>query len=165
MMASSTDRIEKRIVLRAPVDRVWRAISDAKEFGRWFGVQFDGPFVAGTRLVGRIRPTEVDPDVAKLQEEHRDKPFEWTIERIEPTKHMSFRWHPFAVDPNHDYSAEPTTLIVFELEKVQGGTQLTITESGFDGIPLARRAEAFAANSEGWSHQMNLIEKYLAVAA
>jgi|SRR5882672_797849 len=164
-MISSTDRIEKRIVLRATRDRVWHAVSDAKEFGSWFGVDFDGPFVAGTKLTGRIRPTKVDPAVAKLQEEHRGKPFEWTIERIEPMQHVSFRWHPFAVDPGYDYSKEPTTLIVFELEEVPGGTELKITESGFDRIPLERRAKAFAANGEGWSHQAKLIEKYLAGGA
>lgn len=164
-MSSRMDRIEKRIVLRAPVDRVWRAISDAKEFGAWFGVEFEGQFVAGARLVGRIRPTQADPEVAKLQEVHRDKRFEWTIERIEPMRHMSFRWHPFAVDPGYDYSKEPTTLIVFEIEAVPGGTRLTIVESGFDRIPLERRAEAFAANSDGWSHQIDLIQKYLAVTA
>lgn len=164
-MTSTTDSIEKRVVLRAPRERVWRAISDAKEFGSWFGVDFDSPFATETRLTGRIRPTEVDPSVAKLQEEHRGKPFEWTVERIEPMRHISFRWHPFAIEPGYDYSTEPTTLIVFELEEVPGGTELRITESGFDRIPLARRAKAFAANSEGWSHQAKLIEKYLAAAA
>ena len=164
-MSSTTDRIEKRVVLSATRERVWRAISDAKEFGTWFGAEFDGAFVAGARLVARIQPTQVDPEVAKLQEAHRGRGFEWTVERVEPMRHMSFRWHPFAIEPGYDYSKEPTTLIVFELEDVSGGTQLTITESGFDRIPLERRAKAFAGNSSGWSHQMNLIEKYLAAAA
>ena len=162
-MSASTDRIEKRIVLRAPQAKVWRAVSDAKEFGMWFGVEFDGPFVAGARLSGKIRPTKVDPEVAKLQEPHDGKPVEWTIERIDPIKHMAFRWHPFAIEPNHDYSKEPTTLITFDLAPVAGGTQLTIVESGFDRIPLERRAKAFTANEGGWTHQLKLIEKYLAM--
>ncbi|HEX3771252.1 MAG TPA: SRPBCC family protein [Polyangiaceae bacterium] len=164
-MTSSTDRIEKRIVLRAPRERVWRAISDAREFGTWFGVDFDGPFVAGQPLAGKIVPTQVDPEVAKLQAPHAGTPFAWTVDRIEPMDRLSFRWHPFAIEKGHDYSQEPTTLIVFELADVPGGTQLTITESGFDQIPVARRAKAFEANEGGWAHQTKLLEKYLAIAA
>jgi uncharacterized protein YndB with AHSA1/START domain len=162
-MTTTTDRIEKRIVLRAPRERVWRAISDAREFGSWFGVEFDAPFAAGARLTGRIVPTTVDPDVAKLQEPHKGKPFEFVVESIEPMRRMAFRWHPFAIEPGVDYSTEPSTLIVFELEEAAGGTQLTITESGFDRIPIERRAKAFAANDAGWSHQAELIRKYLAL--
>jgi uncharacterized protein YndB with AHSA1/START domain len=162
---SNTDRIEKRVVLRAPRERVWRAVADAKEFGTWFGVLFDGAFEAGKHLTGKIAPTKVDPEVAKLQEPYVGKPFEWTVEAIEPMHRLSFRWHPFAVESGRDYSKEPTTLIVFELEDVAGGTQLTITESGFDGLPLERRAKAFEANSGGWDHQARLIEKYLALHA
>lgn len=158
---SSSDRIEKKIVLRAPLSRVWSAISDAQRFGAWFGVEFDAPFVAGAAMVGRITPTQVDPEVAKLQEPHAGKPFNCVIERIEPMKLFSFRWRPFAIDPKHDYSKEPMTLVAFELSEVAEGTELRITESGFDGIPLARRAEAFAANDGGWAHQAKLIEKYL----
>jgi uncharacterized protein YndB with AHSA1/START domain len=158
----TTDRIEKKVVLKAPMDRVWRAISDAKEFGSWFGMAFEGPFVQGKPLKGRIVPTTVDAEVAKLQKPHEGKAFEITIDRIEPMRKLSFRWHPFAIDPSVDYSKEPTTLITFELEKVSGGTQLTITESGFDKIPLARRAEAFKANEGGWEKQTQLIAKYLA---
>lgn len=158
-----TDRIEKKILLRAPRARVWRAISDAGEFGAWFGVAFDGPFVAGARLTGRITPTRVDPDVAKLQEPHAGKPFEIVVDTIEPMRRFAFRWHPYAIDPAVDYSREPMTLVTFALEDVADGTLLTITESGFDGIPLARRAQAFRANDGGWSHQAALIEKYLAL--
>ena len=111
----SQDRIEKRIVLRAPLDRVWRAVSDAEQFGSWFGVAFDNRFEEGTRLTGKIVPTTVDPEVAKLQEPHRGKPFEFTVERIEPPHRISFRWHPYAIKPGVDYSKEPTTLIVFGL--------------------------------------------------
>jgi uncharacterized protein YndB with AHSA1/START domain len=157
----SQDRIEKRIVLRAPLDRVWRAVSDAEQFGSWFGVAFDNRFEEGTRLTGKIVPTTVDPEVAKLQEPHRGKPFEFTVERIEPPHRISFRWHPYAIKPGVDYSKEPMTTIVFELEEVAEGVLLTISESGFDRIPLARRAEAFKANEGGWEHQTRLLEKYL----
>lgn len=155
------DRIEKRIVLRSPRERVWSAISEAKQFGSWFGVEFDGEFAAGTRLTGRIVPTKVDPEVAKLQQPYIGFPFELHIERIEPMSLFSFRWHPSAVDRNTDYSAKPMTLVEFRLEEVAQGTLLTITESGFDHIPLERRAKAFTSNEGGWKHQLKLIEKYL----
>jgi uncharacterized protein YndB with AHSA1/START domain len=164
-MEANTDRIEKRILLRAPLERVWRAVSDARQFGAWFGVAFDGPFAPGARMTGTIVPTKVDEEVAKLQKPHEGRAFEVTVDRIEPGRLFSFRWHPFAVDPSVDYSSEPTTLVVFELEEVAGGTSLTITESGFDRIPLARRAQAFTANEGGWTHQTKLIEKYLSHAA
>jgi len=156
-----SDRIEKQVVLKASRERVWHAISYAQQFGAWFGVAFDGPFVAGTHLTGKMVPTQVDAEVAKRQEPYRDRPFAWTVDRIEPMQTISFRWHPFALDPAVDYSSEPMTLIVMQLEEVAGGTQLTITESGFDQIPLARRAQAFAANSGGWDAQARLIAKYL----
>jgi uncharacterized protein YndB with AHSA1/START domain len=158
----STDRIEKRILLRAPRERVWRAISDAKEFGSWFGVAFDGPFTQGARLTGKITPTTVDAEVAKMQEPYAGKAFDFTVERIEPMQRISFRWHPYAVEPGVDYSKEPTTLIEFELAEAAGGILLKISESGFDQIPLARRAKAFKANEGGWEIQTHLIEKYLA---
>jgi len=156
----NTDRIEKQIVLRAPIARVWDAVSDSKAFGSWFGAAFEGPFAAGARLAGKIVPTSVDPEVAKLQ-----KPFEFWVDKIEPMRRISFRWHPYAVDSSVDYSSEPTTLIVFDLEEVPDGTRLTITESGFDKIPLERRAAALKANDGGWEHQSKLIEKYLAMHA
>jgi len=160
----NTDRIEKRIVLRAPLERVWRAISDAGQFGSWFGVAFDGPFAAGARLTGKIVPTTVDAEVAKQQKPYAGMAFEFFVERIEPMRTIEFRWHPFAVEPGVDYSSEPTTRIVFELQPVSDGVLLTVTESGFDQIPLARRAKAFTANDGGWAMQMKLIEKYLANA-
>lgn len=158
---STPDRIEKQIVLRAPLDRVWRAISQADEFGAWFGVRFDGPFAAGAALTGRITPTTVDPEVAKLQAPHEGTPFAIVIERIEPPRLFSFRWHPYAVDPAHDYGAEPMTLVEFSLSPVASGTRLVVTESGFDHIPLARRAAAFTANEDGWTHQCRLIDLYV----
>jgi uncharacterized protein YndB with AHSA1/START domain len=157
----NTDRIEKRVVLNAPLERVWRAISDSHRFGIWFGVEFDGPFVAGARITGKIVPTKVDPEIARMQEPHAGTAFEVVIERIEPMQLFSLRWHPYAVDLETDYSAEPTTLVVFELEEVDGGTRLTLSESGFDRIPLARRAEAFESNQQGWEAQAKLIAKYL----
>jgi uncharacterized protein YndB with AHSA1/START domain len=160
-MTSSTDRIEKQVVLKAPRERVWRAVSDAKQFGTWFGVEFEAPFVAGAHLVGRIVPTKVDPEVAKMQEPHAGATFEWTVDAIEPMQRIAFRWHPFAIEPGYDYSSEPTTLVVFELAEVPGGTHLTITETGFDKIPLARRAKAFAANEGGWAKQVELIAKFV----
>jgi uncharacterized protein YndB with AHSA1/START domain len=162
---SHDDRIEKKVVLRAPPDRVWKAVSDSKEFGSWFGVEFDGPFVAGARMVGRIVPTKVDPAVAATQEPYRGNLFEITIERIEAPRLLSFRWHPFAVELGVDYSKEPTTLIVFELSNGPEGTVLTVTESGFDAIPIERRAKAFRANEGGWAAQMGLIRKYLEQAS
>ncbi|HMG53768.1 MAG TPA: SRPBCC family protein [Kofleriaceae bacterium] len=162
---SNTDRIEKKVLLRAPRERVWRAISDAKQFGTWFGVEFDGPFVAGQRITGKMTPTKVDPEVARMQEPYAGMAFDYTVDRIEPMTLFSFRWHPFAIDPKVDYSKEPATLVVFELEEVTGGTQLTITESGFDRIPLERRAKAFAANEGGWQKQTELLAKYLEGAA
>jgi uncharacterized protein YndB with AHSA1/START domain len=159
---SPTDRIEKKVLLRAPCLKVWDAISDARQFGSWFGVRFDGAFAAGARLTGRITPTSVDSEIAKMQEPYAGKPFECVVDRIEPPRLFSFRWHPYAVDAGTDYSQEPMTLVVFALEEVPGGTLLTITESGFDQIPLARRAEAFQSNQQGWAAQAMLIEKYLA---
>jgi uncharacterized protein YndB with AHSA1/START domain len=165
MSASSTDRIEKRVLLRAPRTRVWHALTDAQEFGTWFGVKFDGPFMPGSPLRGVIVPTSVDAEVAKAQRPYEGRPFEITVDRIEPEKRFSFRWHPFAVEPGVDYSGEPTTLIEFALEDVPNGIMLTVTESGFDHIPLARRAKAFTANEGGWTMVMTLVEKHLAQAA
>jgi 2-polyprenyl-6-methoxyphenol hydroxylase-like FAD-dependent oxidoreductase/uncharacterized protein YndB with AHSA1/START domain len=156
------DRIEKTILLRAPLARLWRAISDPKEFGAWFGVELDGDFAPGARVPARIVPTQVDPAVAKAQEPYRGFSFEIAIERVEPMRLLSFRWHPYAIERGVDYSSEPTTLVTFELEEAADGTRLAITESGFERIPLARRAKAFAANEGGWQAQTRLVEKYLA---
>ena len=153
MTVDITDRIEKQIMLRAPRSRVWRALADAGEFGRWFGVELAGPIAPGARLRGRV-----------TYPGYEHVPFEITIERVEPERLLSWRWHPNNVDPDVDYSAEPTTLVVFELDDVDGATQLTVVESGFDGIPLARRAEAYRGNEEGWTGQMLAIERHVAGA-
>ena len=158
----SRDRIEKHILLHAPLGRVWAAVSDATAFGTWFGVAFDEPFAQGKRLTGKIVPTKMDEKIAKMQEPYAGKAFEWTVERIEPMKRILFRWHPYAIEEGVDYSKEPTTLIEFVLEEVPGGILLKITESGFDQIPLHRRAKAFKANEGGWEMQTRLVEKYLA---
>jgi uncharacterized protein YndB with AHSA1/START domain len=159
----TADRIEKNVTLRAPRERVWSALTDAKQFGAWFGVELDGPFVAGHRVTGRIVPTQVDPETAKLQEPYRGLEVEWEIESVEPMRVFSFRWHPFAIERGVDYRSEPTTLVTFELGDATGGTSLKITESGFDQIPLERRAKAFAANEGGWAKQTELIARYLAL--
>ena len=156
-----TDRIEKKILLRAPRKRVWRALADSTEFGTWFGMRFNGPFEPGAVMRGVIVPTTVDAEVAKAQKSHEGTPFEITIEQMEPERLFSFRWHPGAIDPTVDYSLEPTTLVEFTLEETPEGVLLTLTESGFDRIPLARRAKAFASNEGGWSMMMGVIEKYV----
>jgi uncharacterized protein YndB with AHSA1/START domain len=155
------DRIEKSVLLRAPRKRVWRALTDSTEFGYWFGMKFDGPFAPGGRALGRIVTTKVNAEVAKLQKEHEGVPFDISIEQMEPERLFSFRWHPFAVDRAVDYASEPTTLVTFTLEEVPEGVRLTVTESGFENIPLARRAAAFTANEGGWRIMVKVIEEYI----
>jgi uncharacterized protein YndB with AHSA1/START domain len=151
-MNTSTDRIERNIRLKAPRSRVWRALSDAAEFGAWFGVDFGGKaFVAGKPVQGKVTYPGYEHVVMEVQ-----------IERMEPERLLSWRWHPAAIDPSVDYSDEPTTLVVFELTDVDGGTLLTVVESGLDKIPLARRATVFRLNSSGWDEQMRNIEKHVA---
>ena len=154
MSVTSTDRIEKNVVLRAPRARVWQALTDSEAFGQWFGVEFAGPFPPGGRVSGRI----THPGYEHL-------PFEMTIERMEPERLFAWRWHPNAVEAGVDYSTEPTTLVSFELADVAEGTRLTVVESGFDGIPLPRRAAAYRGNDEGWTQQMVAIERYLGGSA
>lgn len=163
-MASSTDRIEKKVVFRAPIARVWAAIADSGRFGSWFGVKFEEPFEQGKLLSGKLVPTTVDPETAKRQEKFAGTRFEFVISRITPMSYFSFRWHPYAVERGIDYSKEPTTLVEFALEETACGTQLTISESGFDRIPAERRAIAFARNQEGWTAQARLIEKYVGLS-
>jgi uncharacterized protein YndB with AHSA1/START domain len=158
-----SDQIQKVTVLKAPRERVWKAVSEAKQFGAWFGVDFDGEFKPGAQMVGKMRPTQADAEVAKRQEAYAGRKFEFWVEAIEPMDRITFRWHPYAIQPDVDYSNEPKTTIVFQLEDAPGGngTKLTITESGFDQIPLHRRAEAFKMNTGGWEAQAKLIEKYV----
>ncbi len=154
-VAVTTDRIEKRIVLRAPRARVWQALSNAEQFGSWFGVDFRGvSFAPGATVRGSI----TYPGYEYLT-------MEIAIERMEPERLFSYRWHPNAVDPKADYSREPTTLVVFELQETPEGTLLTVVESGFDQIPLHRRAEAWRSNDHGWAEQVTRIDKYVSHTA
>jgi uncharacterized protein YndB with AHSA1/START domain len=158
----NANSMEKKVLLHAPLSRVWRALSRSAEFGSWFGVRFDGAFTAGAYMRGVIVPTTVNADVAAAQKPYEGHPFEVSIEKMEPERLFSFRWHPFAVEPDFDYSAEPTTLVEFVLEQKADVVLLTVTESGFDQIPLERRARAFTANEGGWGMVVNLIGEYLA---
>ncbi|HZR22325.1 MAG TPA: SRPBCC family protein [Vicinamibacterales bacterium] len=163
MMTDDTpDRIEKQIDLKAPLATVWAALTDHVQFGRWFGVRVGQPFTPGATIRCAITPTTVDATVAAAQKPHEGKTFDIYVERIEPTRLFSFRWHPYAIDEGRDYSREPTTLVEFTLEEVAGGVRLRVTESGFSGIPADRRAQAFAMNDGGWAMQTTLIAKYLA---
>jgi uncharacterized protein YndB with AHSA1/START domain len=158
----NSERIVKTVVLAATRERVWRAISDSREFGTWFGARIDGAFEPGVRLKAAVVPTAVDADIAARQKPYDGLPFDLVVERVEPMERLSFRWHPGDANPAVDYSQEPMTLVTFELQDAPGGTRLTITESGFDQIPLRRRADAFKGNEDGWTIQLTLIQKYLA---
>lgn len=144
------NQIEKRIELKAPVARVWRALTDHTEFGEWFGVKLERPFVPGQVSHGQI----TYPGYEHLK-------LEMVVQKMEPERLFSFTWHPCAVDPQRDYSKETPTLVEFTLEKSTGGTLLIVKESGFDKIPNDRRLEAFRRNDEGWAEQMKNIEKYV----
>jgi uncharacterized protein YndB with AHSA1/START domain len=155
MGTTQTDRIEKRILLRAPRSRVWRALADAEEFGRWFGVELAGDFTAGKTLRGKVTTKGW---------EHIT--FEVFVEKVDPERLISWRWHPAPVEPEKmDYSKEPTTLVVFQLEEVSGGTMLTVVESGFDRLSPERRAQAFRLNEDGWTQQMTNVERHVAKAS
>lgn len=154
MSTKNSDRIEQKILLRLPLARVWRALTDAEEFGEWFGVKLAGAFAPGTAVKGTI-----------TEEGYEGLRFEMVIDRIEPQRLFSWRWHPYAIDPEVDYSDEPPTGVVCKLEEVADGTLLTLAETGFDAIPAARRAEAYRMHEQGWAAQMKNIERYLAKAA
>jgi uncharacterized protein YndB with AHSA1/START domain len=155
-----TDKIEKTAILKAPLAKVWNAISDSAAFGTWFGMTLEGPFVEGQTVSGAIAKTQVDDEIAKHQEPYVGVRCDLKIERIVPSKLLAFRWQPGA-DPDVGPDS-PTTLVTFELEEVPEGTRLTITESGFEALPLERRAKAFADNEGGWEAQLGLVAKYLA---
>ncbi|HEV3058419.1 MAG TPA: SRPBCC family protein [Vicinamibacterales bacterium] len=148
---TDVDRIEKKIVLRATRARIWRALTNADEFGKWFGMALEGTFAVGSSVRGRI----TTPGYEHLT-------IEMTIERMDAETRLSYRWHPNAVDPKIDYSSEPTTLVEFQLDDVADGTLLTVVESGFDRIPAGRRDEAFRRNDEGWSGQLENIRRHVA---
>jgi uncharacterized protein YndB with AHSA1/START domain len=142
--------IEKRIALNAPVSRVWRALTDYREFGEWFRVKLDDPFIPGEISTGHI----TYPGYEHLK-------WEATVQKMEPEHLFSFTWHPYAVDPKVDYSNEPATLVEFRLEPKDNATVLYLTESGFDALPKDRRFEAFRMNEDGWTEQMTNIEHHL----
>lgn len=144
------NRIEKRIELNAPVSRVWRALTDHREFGEWFRVALQGPFTPGQVSRGHM----TYPGYEHLQ-------WEAVVQKIEPERLFSFTWHPYAVDSKVDYSKETPTLVEFRLEKTETGTLLTVTESGFEKIPAHRRAEAFRMNEGGWAQQIKNIETHV----
>jgi uncharacterized protein YndB with AHSA1/START domain len=148
------NQIEKRIELKAPVSRVWRALTDHREFGQWFRVKLEGPFVAGQESRGNITYPGHEHIV-------------WTavIQKMEPERLFSFTWHPYAVDPKVNYSKETPTLVEFRLEKAGSGTLLVLTESGFDNVPAERRSEAFRRNDGGWTEQMKNIEAHVTQAS
>ena len=146
-----SNTIEKLIELKAPVSRVWRAITDHREFGEWFKVDLEGPFVPGQVARGRI----THPGYEHVT-------WQVTVKEMQPEKLFSFTWHPYAIDPDVDYSGEPPTLIEFRLEPTATGTLLVVTESGFDNIPAHRRDEAFRMDEKGWAQQVKNIESHVA---
>jgi uncharacterized protein YndB with AHSA1/START domain len=166
-----TDRIEKQVTLRAPVGRVWRAIADAEEFGRWFGFKLDGPFTEGKKMTGTFDWTIDEASLMAQQKALGLAPSRvkvpdrtatlFTIERIEPEHYFSFRWIPYGIDAEADLDHEPTTLVEFRLAPSGDGTVLTISESGFDRVPEHRRARAFGMNEGGWKAQESNLRKYV----
>src|SRR5262245_26091068 len=148
---SSTDRIEKSVLLHAPRARVWRALTNHREFGTWFRVALDGAFREGATVRGNITYPGYQHVTMEMQ-----------IVRMDPERLFSYRWHPYAIEPAVDYSAEPTTLVEFTLADEAGGTRLTVVESGFDRLPASRRTEAFRMNDGGWSEQMTNVERHVA---
>jgi len=144
------NRIEKRIELKAPVSRVWRALTDHREFGEWFRVKLDGPFVPGEISRGQI----TYPGYEHIK-------WQAVVQKMEPERLFSFTWH-HSLDADADISKEPTTLVEFRLEKIESGTLLTLTESGFENLPNDLRVEAFRRNDGGWTEQMKNIESYVA---
>jgi uncharacterized protein YndB with AHSA1/START domain len=167
----SFDRIEKRVTLRAPVSRVWQAIANPKEFGRWFGVNLEGDFVAGKPITGRFSSLPSEAAILEHQKRLGLPPSKvklpegsivfCTPERIEPEHYFSFRWIPYGIDADVDPRGEPTTLVEFRLEPVAEGTLLTILESGFDRVPAHRRERAFRMNEGGWTAQAENVRKYV----
>jgi uncharacterized protein YndB with AHSA1/START domain len=145
-----SDRIEKIIELKAPVERVWRALTDPVEFGRWFKVKLEGPFVPGELSRGRI----THPGYEHVTWEAR------TV-AMERPRLFSFSWHPYGIDPDVDYSKETPTLVEFRLQPTDAGTRLVVTESGFDKVPAHRREEAFRMNDRGWTQQVKNIQSHV----
>lgn len=144
------DRIEKTIELRAPVSRVWRALTDHNEFGAWFRVRWDGPFVLGKATRGR----STYPGFEHIQ-------FELVVTRMEPERLFSVTWGPYAVDPDDECAQDPPTVVEFTLEAIPGGTRLRLVESGYDKFPPHRRVAVFRDNEDGWNTQMENITRHV----
>lgn len=167
----SNDKIEKEVLLRAPISRVWRALADANEFGKWFGVTLTGTFVAGQTITGTFSETLDEDTMIKRQKELGVEPTGITIpinntvfctvERVEPEHYFSFRWIPYSIDADADPQNEPTTLVEFQLESEGDNTRLIITESGFSQIPDHRRQRAFRMNDNGWTEQIKNIKGHV----
>lgn len=166
----TSDRIEKRVSIRAPISRVWQAISDAREFSRWFGIQLQGEFVAGARVTGTFGGQFNEAAIMEHQKKLGLTPSRirvpeknlvfCTVERIEPPRYFSFRWIPYGIDAEADPEAEPTTLVEFFLEAAGEGTVLTVVESGFDRVPAHRRERAFRMDEAGWAAQVENIRRH-----
>lgn len=151
MNPSSTDRIEREVVIRAPRARVWRALTQPQEFGAWFGVKLDAlQFAPGQSCQGQV----THPGYEHIQ-------WKIVVERMEPQRLFSWRWHPYAIEPDVDYSGEQPTLVEFTLDDAPEGTRLKVVESGFDQVPLARRAQAYRMHNDGWTAQMENIARHV----
>ena len=149
-LPNSTDRIEKQIQLKAPLARVWSALTDYRQFGQWFGVNLEGPFASGQVARGKI-----------TYPGYEHVTMEVVVQKIEPERFFSYTWHPYAIDPKKDYSKEPSTLVEFQLEPKDDGTLLTVTETGFDKLPADRLPDAFRMNNDGWEEQLQNIQRYV----
>jgi len=149
-MTTTSDSIQREVFLKAPRSKVWKALTDSRQFGEWFGVIIEHPFTPGARVTAKV-----------THPEYKDLRFDMLIQDVLPEQRFSWRWHPNAIDRTRDYSAEPTTLVVFSLEDAPGGTRLKVTESGFDAVPAERRLDAYRGNTQGWDYQMGAIEKYV----
>src|SRR4029077_7746375 len=141
----TSDQMEEQVVLPSPRARVWRALTNAEELGAWFGANITGATItSGAHVVGHM----TIPGYEHVA-------FDIIIDEMVAERRFSWRWHPGAIDPKVDYSAEARTLVTFTLEDApNGGTLLRVVESGFDALPAARRGSAFTGNSKGWQGQL-----------
>ena len=144
------NKIEKQIEIAAPMARVWRALTDYREFGEWFQVTLENPFVVGQTVGGQL----TFPGYEHVR-------MEVVVKAIEPEHYFAYSWHPNAVDPKVDYSKETPTLVEFRLTKTATGTLVTVTESGFEHLPHARREIALLRNAAGWQQQLGSLKAYV----
>jgi uncharacterized protein YndB with AHSA1/START domain len=148
---TDTNTVERSILIKGSRERVWRALTNAEEFGAWFGANLSGQvFEPGRRARGLM----TEPGMEHMY-------FDVVVERMQPQETMSFHWHPYAVLPDVDYSQEEPTLVTFTLKDAPGdGILLTVLESGFDNIPQHRRREAFEMHSKGWEYQLQNVARH-----